>query len=52
MFVTDNIYDFAINLVLPNFSFLGIDQNVSSTFDPNGVTEARRELDKDSLLVR
>jgi hypothetical protein len=51
MFITDNIYDLAINLILPHVSFLGIDQNISPTLDPNCVAEARRELDKDSLLI-
>ena len=52
MFVADNIYDLTIDLVLPHVCFLGINQDKSSTLDPNGVAETRWELDENSLLIR
>jgi hypothetical protein len=51
MFVTDNIYDLAINLILPHVCFPGINQDIASTFDPDGIAETREELDKNELLV-
>jgi hypothetical protein len=51
MFVADNIYDLAINLILPHVCFLRINQDKTSTFDPDGISETREELDKNKLLV-
>jgi len=51
MFSTNNIYDLAIYLILPDVCFLGINQDKSSAFDPDGVAEPRGKLDKQSPLV-
>lgn len=50
--VPNHVNDLAINLVLPDVGLFGIDQNISSALDPNGVTKPRLELNKDGLLVR
>jgi hypothetical protein len=51
MLIADNIYDLAINLVLPDVCFLRIYQDISSPFDPNGIAETRRKLDEYSFLL-
>lgn len=51
MLVTNDVYDLAIKLVLPDIGVFGVNQDVSSILDPDGIPEPRRKLDQHCILV-
>jgi hypothetical protein len=51
MLVTNDICDLSIDLVLPHIRLFGINQNVPSIFDPDGVAKSGWKFDKHDLLI-
>ena len=51
MLITNDVYDLAVNLVLPNVGVFGVNQNKSSILNPDGISESRWKLDEHCLFV-
>jgi hypothetical protein len=51
MLISDDIHDFPMQFIISCASLFGIDQNIPSTLDPDRVSKARKQFDKDGLLI-